>query len=133
MKAEWRLLALLAASAGALLWAVPFAWMAVAALRPGVPADIASQIELWRGRLLDTSKRNRLISFSTGRSGGIRLVHPPVDEIWGTLVANNGTILNRVHSQYSTLWRIDDRRGKKRSVDATICDCKSSASKLLRT
>jgi sn-glycerol 3-phosphate transport system permease protein len=42
MKAEWRLLALLAASAGALLWAVPFAWMAVAALRPGVPADIAS-------------------------------------------------------------------------------------------
>ena len=32
---------LLAASA-ALLWAVPFAWMAVAALRPGVPADIAS-------------------------------------------------------------------------------------------
>ena len=42
MKAEWRLLALLVASAGALLWAVPFAWMAVAALRPGVPADIAT-------------------------------------------------------------------------------------------
>src|SRR5208282_4948248 len=42
MKAEWRLLVLLAASAGALLWAIPFAWMAVAALRPGVPADIAS-------------------------------------------------------------------------------------------
>jgi sn-glycerol 3-phosphate transport system permease protein len=42
MKAEWRWLALLAASAGALLWAVPFGWMAVAALRPGVPVDIAS-------------------------------------------------------------------------------------------
>ena len=42
MKAEWRLLGLLAASAAALIWAVPFAWMAVAALRPGVPADIAS-------------------------------------------------------------------------------------------
>ena len=27
-----------------------------------MPADIASLIELWRGRLLDTSKRNRLIS-----------------------------------------------------------------------
>jgi sn-glycerol 3-phosphate transport system permease protein len=34
--------AMLAASAAALLWAVPFAWMAVAALRPGVPTDIAS-------------------------------------------------------------------------------------------
>jgi sn-glycerol 3-phosphate transport system permease protein len=42
MKAEWRLLGLLAASAAALIWAVPFAWMAVAVLRPGVPADIAS-------------------------------------------------------------------------------------------
>src|SRR5271165_4030241 len=42
MRVDWRLPALLAASAGALLWAVPFAWMAVAAMRPGVPSDIAS-------------------------------------------------------------------------------------------
>ena len=39
---RWRLFGLLAASAAALVWAVPFAWMAVAALRPGVPADIAT-------------------------------------------------------------------------------------------
>jgi sn-glycerol 3-phosphate transport system permease protein len=31
-----------AASAAALVWMVPFAWMALATLRPGVPADIAS-------------------------------------------------------------------------------------------
>lgn len=42
MRAERRLLLLLAASAAALIWAVPFLWMAVASLRPGVPADIAS-------------------------------------------------------------------------------------------
>ena len=42
MRAEGRLLSLLAVSAAALLWAVPFAWMAVASLRPGVPADIAT-------------------------------------------------------------------------------------------
>jgi sn-glycerol 3-phosphate transport system permease protein len=42
MRAEGRLLSLLAVSAAALLWAVPFAWMAVASLRPGIPADIAS-------------------------------------------------------------------------------------------
>ena len=33
---------MLAVSAAALVWAVPFAWMAVASLRPGVPPDIAS-------------------------------------------------------------------------------------------
>ncbi len=42
MKADGRLLGLIAVGAAALLWAVPFAWMAVASLRPGVPADIAS-------------------------------------------------------------------------------------------
>jgi sn-glycerol 3-phosphate transport system permease protein len=42
MRVDGRHLALIAASAAALLWAVPFAWMAVASLRPGVPSDIAS-------------------------------------------------------------------------------------------
>ena len=42
MRADSRLWAMLAASAAALLWVVPFAWMAVASLRPGVPPDIAS-------------------------------------------------------------------------------------------
>ena len=42
MKVEGRHLALIAASGAALIWAVPFAWMAVASLRPGVPPDIAS-------------------------------------------------------------------------------------------
>jgi sn-glycerol 3-phosphate transport system permease protein len=38
------LLGMIAAAAAALVWAVPFAWMAVASLRPGVPADVAT---LW--------------------------------------------------------------------------------------
>jgi sn-glycerol 3-phosphate transport system permease protein len=42
MRVDGRLWALIAASAAALVWAVPFAWMAVASLRPGVPVDIAS-------------------------------------------------------------------------------------------
>jgi sn-glycerol 3-phosphate transport system permease protein len=42
MKAEWRLLGLIAVAVAALVWAVPFLWMAVASLRPGVPPDIAS-------------------------------------------------------------------------------------------
>jgi sn-glycerol 3-phosphate transport system permease protein len=41
MRADRHLVPLLAGGA-ALLWALPFAWMAVAALRPGVPPDIAS-------------------------------------------------------------------------------------------
>lgn len=42
MKPKWRLVGLCIGAAAALLWAVPFLWMAVASLRPGVPADIAS-------------------------------------------------------------------------------------------
>jgi sn-glycerol 3-phosphate transport system permease protein len=42
MRAELRPAAILAVSAAALLWAIPFAWMALASLRSGVPADIAS-------------------------------------------------------------------------------------------
>src|SRR5580698_2576439 len=42
MRRYGRLWAMLAASAAALVWAIPFAWMAVASLRPGVPPDIAS-------------------------------------------------------------------------------------------
>src|SRR3984893_15173397 len=42
MRADWRVLGLVVGAAVAVLWAVPFLWMAVASLRPGVPADIAS-------------------------------------------------------------------------------------------
>src|SRR4051794_33917187 len=42
MRAGWRLLGLVAASAAAPAWAVPFAWMAAAAPRPGVPSGSAT-------------------------------------------------------------------------------------------
>ena len=46
MKAERRRgagrIAAVIVAAAAVLWAIPFLWMAVASLRPGVPADIAS-------------------------------------------------------------------------------------------
>src|ERR1700684_814175 len=42
MSTKGKLWAMLAASAAALVWAVPFAWMAVGSLRPGGPPDIAS-------------------------------------------------------------------------------------------
>jgi sn-glycerol 3-phosphate transport system permease protein len=42
VKSEGRALGLTLVGAAALLWALPFAWMAVASLRPGLPSDIAS-------------------------------------------------------------------------------------------
>jgi sn-glycerol 3-phosphate transport system permease protein len=42
VKSEGRALGLTLVGAAALLWALPFAWMAVASLRPGLPTDIAS-------------------------------------------------------------------------------------------
>jgi very-short-patch-repair endonuclease len=55
--------------------------------------DIAAKIEQWRGQLLDTSKRNRLIKFTTGRSGGVGLTHPGAGRIWTTLFAEEGKML----------------------------------------
>ncbi|HXG10904.1 MAG TPA: DUF4011 domain-containing protein [Gemmataceae bacterium] len=48
--------------------------------------NIAALIERWRTELLDLSKRNRLINFKTGRTGGILLVHPDPGELWDHLV-----------------------------------------------
>ena len=44
------------------------------------------RIEEWRSKLLDTSKRNRLISLSLGRAGAVKLVHPAADTLWSKLV-----------------------------------------------
>ena len=37
-------------------------------------------------KLLDTSKRNRLISLSLGRAGAVNLVHPASETLWSKLV-----------------------------------------------
>ena len=49
-----------------------------------VPLD--ARIEEWRSKLLDTSKRNRLISLSLGRAGAVKLVHPDTETLWSKLV-----------------------------------------------
>jgi hypothetical protein len=57
-----------------------------------MPFDISAQIETWRCQLLDTSKRNRLINFKTGRSGGIPLVSPDPGDLWHRLVLKNAPL-----------------------------------------
>jgi very-short-patch-repair endonuclease len=53
-----------------------------------MPFDIAAQIEDWRKKLLDTTKRNRLINFKVGRTGGIPLVYPDPSDLWHRLVTS---------------------------------------------
>jgi very-short-patch-repair endonuclease len=54
--------------------------------------DLSAQIETWRSQLLDTTKRNRLINFKTGRTGGIPLVYPEAGDLWSRLVLNNASL-----------------------------------------
>jgi very-short-patch-repair endonuclease len=54
-----------------------------------MPFDISARIEAWRTLLLDTTKRNRLINFKTGGTGGIALAHPDPGDLWHCLVTNN--------------------------------------------
>jgi very-short-patch-repair endonuclease len=57
-----------------------------------MPSDIDARIEGWRSQLLDTTKRNRLINFKSGRTGGITLVHPDPDDLWQRLVVANTSL-----------------------------------------
>src|SRR5438105_2052261 len=54
--------------------------------------NLSERIEEWRSELLDTTKRNRLISLKLGRTGALRMVHPPAEAIWERLVAQGGTM-----------------------------------------
>jgi hypothetical protein len=67
-----------------------------------MPSDIAARIEAWRAQLLDTSKRNRLINFKAGRTGGLALVHPDPGDLWHRLVATNAPSLSPGSSDYLT-------------------------------
>jgi very-short-patch-repair endonuclease len=50
------------------------------------PFDVGPRIETWRQLLLDTSKRNRLVSFKAGRGGGLEIVHQAAADLWQKLV-----------------------------------------------
>jgi very-short-patch-repair endonuclease len=57
-----------------------------------MPFDINAQIDAWRALLLDTTKRNRLINFKVGRTGGIAIVHPDPGNVWHSLVTTNARL-----------------------------------------
>jgi hypothetical protein len=54
--------------------------------------DIKARIDAWRQQLLDTSKRNRLVSFRSGRVGGVDLISPDAASLWQRLVADEGRL-----------------------------------------
>src|SRR4051812_40926970 len=54
--------------------------------------DVPARIESWRQNLLDTSRRNRLISYRAGRGGGIDFAHPDAATLWQRLVVADGRL-----------------------------------------
>ena len=54
--------------------------------------SLNARVEEWRSQLLDTSKRNRLISLSLGRAGAVKLVHPGAELLWTKLVRKGSTM-----------------------------------------
>src|SRR4051794_28651528 len=57
--------------------------------------DLAARIDGWRQQLLDTSRRNRLVNFKSGRVGGIELAHPAPADLWQRLLADGPVALPR--------------------------------------
>ena len=60
---------------------------------------LQDRIEEWRKRLLDLSKRNRLVNCKIGARGAIEVVHPKPESVWQRIVVDNGTM--------SFAWRRD--------------------------
>lgn len=58
---------------------------------------VLRRIEEWRKKLLDLSRRNRLINCTVGQRGAIQLVHPSPSSIWDALL--QGTELTFVWKQ----------------------------------
>jgi hypothetical protein len=57
-----------------------------------MPFDMNTEIDAWRTLLLDKTKRNPLINFKMGRSGGIFLAQPDPGEIWHHLVTSTAPL-----------------------------------------
>ena len=53
---------------------------------------LQDQIEEWRKRLLDLSKRNRLVNCKIGARAAIEIVHPEPESVWQRIVVDNGTM-----------------------------------------
>lgn len=54
--------------------------------------DLDARLSEWRKALLDTTKRNRLIKFVTGRVGGLSLVRPLAHDLWQRLVRDGSEL-----------------------------------------
>ena len=50
------------------------------------------QIEDWRKRLLDLSKRNRLVNCKIGARAAMEVIHPASESVWQNLVVDDGTM-----------------------------------------
>jgi hypothetical protein len=53
-------------------------------------SKLHSQIEEWRKRLLDLSKRNRLINCKIGARAAIEVAYPEPEGVWQRVVVSNG-------------------------------------------
>ncbi len=60
-----------------------------------MPFDPEARLAEWRTGLLDTTKRNRLVKFVTGRAGGIELIYPGLPEIWQRLIQYEDLVFAR--------------------------------------
>ena len=60
--------------------------------RRSMAMDLSARIEEWRSQLLDTTKRNRLISLKLGRAGTLKLIYPSAELLWERLVSLGETM-----------------------------------------
>ena len=58
-----------------------------------MPIDVAAQIASWRSKLLDLTKRNRLVNCKLGPRAALELLHPTPEAIWQHLSVTNEPLI----------------------------------------
>lgn len=49
-----------------------------------------NKIKLWKNRLLDLSKRNKMLNYRDTKRGGLRILEPAQGQLWSNLVLTHG-------------------------------------------
>lgn len=57
-----------------------------------MPLEIDQKIEIWKNKLLDLGKRNRLINYRETKRSTLTIRKPSIYDLWESIVENNNTL-----------------------------------------
>ena len=85
-----------------------------------MPLTIDQKIEIWKNKLLDLGKRNRLINYRETKRSTLSIKKPDVFALWDSLVQNDKTLEFPFYSEALKEAGAKGKKGKKSVVEENI-------------